>query len=211
MMFRFVKLVFIVSLLSGCAMVDLNDETKNSIRTYNINEEVTMVGAAYYNGPEGALAGLGGLVGLASALEGDEARATNSDLIDALIKENNIDIKAMVLQNFKEKIAKHPDFGIKTMVSADEDADVTFNLSVNRYGIGLSAPLSNEFRPVVLVFSELNSKSGEKIWANFSHISEFNSDTAKVPYEEYFKSPELFRDGMQDVIARSIEELIGLL
>jgi len=210
-MFRFVKVVFMFSVLSGCAMVDLNDETKNSIRTYNINEEVTMAGAAYYNGPEGALAGLGGLVGLVSALEGDEARASNSELIDALIKKNNIDIKAMVLQNFKDKIAEHPDFGTKTMVSADEDADVTFNLFVNQYGIGLSAPFSTEFRPAVLVFSELKSKSGEKMWANYSQISEFNGETAKAPYEEYFKSPELFRDGMQDVISRSVEELIGLL
>jgi hypothetical protein len=88
-MLKLIKIVLLTSVfLSGCANVKLTDESKASINTFSIDEEIVIPQGAYYNGPEGALTGLGGLIGLVSGLDGLDAQATNSELISALVETN---------------------------------------------------------------------------------------------------------------------------
>jgi len=207
---RIILFIFIsMTILSGCAMNMTMPEPVEPapqnfvIRSIDIKPEVIITDKPFVQTP-GMLWGgaIGGLIGAAIAGEGKEEQFIS------LLKNNDIDLKKIFVNKFKDRL-NSSNTPIKL---TSQNADVKLEFIILYYGIHPSAPFSSDMEPMLEVGAKIIDKRGKHI-RNISESFKFPDDDQVTPYpmEQYTASPNLLKEGFEKLSALIADELIKQL
>ena len=176
--------LFIFSLiaLTACASsVQLSDKDRQRITSIKVSETVTMPEKPAYIGGAAAFGALG------MALAGDE----EADKIANYLKQNDIDVGAIVRAEFINQALQHDYLGARI----DPDGGSTIELELRIYGIGVKHGLSSEYKPLLGYYARMNDPEGNLVWEEYDYTG-----FATMPYytmDQYFGDPKYFRDAFK--------------
>lgn len=183
--------------LTACASTTkLVSEHESAIRNVSFERNVKIPEKAYYHGPaQTAGAVLFGPLGALVA----HATMTNDKLIMDYMKTHEIDIGAIVLEEFERQVKAHPKFLNKQFSSNPDYFDAKFIVEVKMYGLTQKHGYSSEYRPVLGVAARLVSAKDEKLWERYDYITAMNDTAPSYPFDQYFQDPKIMDEAYRAV------------
>jgi hypothetical protein len=189
--------------MAGAAMcADAPTEAIANIGDISIAPEVRILMPPFYHGSEQAVgAVLGG--GLGGAVAG-AATSEERTRIANYVRDENIDIGAMVRSEFERQLLARPEFASRIK----SDAPSRFVLSA-RYG--LSKIGFGGYKPYLSIHVMLIDANRVEVWKRHDYIGGLNSSTPALKYDDYFSSPETFKSAFtaaaKEVVALVLKKL----
>lgn len=180
-------LVSLMFFLVGCASTVKFDPTVKSKLTdgITINPTVQLAEKPYYHGPENTWGMMFGPMGAAVAA----AAVDDPTKIKNYLAAEKIDVRAIVLDEFKHQLNQHADFAGKIR----DDGKYRLDLSILIYGLSQKNGFSSEYKPILNVKAKMIDPMGKVVWEDYDYTSPANSDTLTFTYKDYFNNPETFR------------------
>jgi hypothetical protein len=147
-------------LITGCAYTTkLAGESESNIRIVSVDRNVKLPEKPFFFGPAQTLGGgLFGGIGAAMA----QATMREDRRIAEYMKQNQIDIGDIVLEEFESRVKEHPKFVNRRFVQDTDNADAKFEVEVVMFGLSQIHGLSRQYRPVLNVRARLISAQGKK-------------------------------------------------
>lgn len=164
-----------------------------SSATGNLVEAITVEDRPFLHGT--GLFALGGAVG---GLIASQAWKDEPDRIAAYVRQENIDIGAIVRSEF-ERQASRPDLAAAVKAAGR----ARFRITV-KYGIS-SSPFS-EYKPYLNIHAQLVDAQGNVKWKDGDYMGGRGMAKA-IPYPDFFKSAQVFRSEFE-VAAREVTTLV---
>jgi hypothetical protein len=170
----------------------------------SFDKNVQIPEKAHYHGPAQTAGGvLFGPLGYLVA----HAMMTNDKLIMDHMKNHEINIGAIVLEEFERQVKTHPKFLNKQFTSDPAYSDAKFVVEVRIYGFTQKHGYSSEYRPVLGVAARLVSAKEEKLWERYDYITAMNDGVPGRPFEEYFQDANTMREAYA-VISKHVVALL---
>lgn len=194
--------------LLSCTTENLSYNSETKLKNITFDKTVLVPEKARYYGSTQTIGSFFGPIGGLFAL----AAMSEDQLIVDYMKNNEIDIGNIVIQEFEHQIIKHPRFLEKKFVSSEDGYDAKFIVEVQFFGLIPTNGFSTLYRPVLGVRAKLVSANGEKLWEAFEKfagsdilIEQFgdapatNSGVPSLTFEEYFSDPKNMKEAYQKV------------
>lgn len=206
--------LLMVTIFVGCATPDpaalerkrVLKEKRSQVMAISIQEEVDIVSVPVVRTPGKAWGrAVGGLIGVAIAsLES----TTNEGYYVKFLKDNNIDLKAIVRDSIKRTLAEQrPDLQL-----VDDPAAPSLKINIQQYGVVSNSKMSvSDVRPLLKVRLKLTA-DGLVLWAGGSVSRKEEGESNNVmSYDEFMKNPDKLKQSyiaIADQVAQAL--LVGI-
>lgn len=181
-----VSIITVVLLIGGCATSQqLSDTDRAKFKSAKINASVNK-GQLFLLAPSGANIGLMfGLVGgLAAAGPIEDSRQAFSTYLE----KNSILVEKLVREEIELALRQS---GKLAIVSLEDSALPTINISVPQYGFGVTHLLSSNVVPVLQIQCDLIDASGRLLWsANDRMLPSIASPMESTTWEQLRDNPK---------------------
>ncbi|KAA0978047.1 hypothetical protein [Pseudomonas sp. ANT_H12B] len=226
---KFLFVVLMALLMSGCASQKLTPEHRAQIKTVKVLPVKWESKQMSYMGREQAWgaalgAGLGAGIGMASGASrlgtsalsgaglavglktGDLASMSTVEAILYVMETEKIDLGELLKQNFVAELNKNSSLKV---VGDDEVADAQIQLTVDRWGFSLTQGFSSVVYPVINVVAVMN-RGDEQLWQQGDGVTPFTSgnDYGYTPLQ-YRTEPQTLRlalKGVTEIVSQPLAE-----
>lgn len=226
---KFLLVVLMALLMSGCASQKLTPEHRAQIKTVKVLPVKWESKQVSYMGREQAWgaalgAGLGAGIGMASGASrlgssalsgagfavglktGDLASMSTVEAILYVMETEKIDLGELLKQNFVTELNKNSSLRV---VGDDEVADAQIQLTVDSWGFSLTQGFSSVVYPVINVVAVMN-RGDEQLWQQGDRVTPFTSgnDYGYTPLQ-YRTEPQTLRlalKGVTEIVSQPLAE-----
>ncbi|OHB74984.1 MAG: hypothetical protein A2Z25_12440 [Planctomycetes bacterium RBG_16_55_9] len=154
----------------------------------SIDPNVNIKDFRYSGGKDMAAFLVGGIVGVAAGRALGLERTEQDEIIDVM-QNNDIDIKKIMVSEFKKELAKKSDF--PPLVDEGGDAQFQFEMSC-MLAVGA---FTNRMKPEFYLWASLKDTNGKTIWKR----NEWENEHIKgYTHKQYVENPEFLREVFQE-------------
>jgi hypothetical protein len=184
-------------LLGACVTTKLAGESESSIRTISLDTKVKVPENPIFIGPAAMLGAIGGAITYKAGQR-----------LAEYMRQNEVDIGEIVLEEFEKQVKEHPRFVSKQFVHGTDNVDARFELEVASFGLSQIHGLSSQYRPILNVQARLISAQGKKLWERYDFVTAANSSIPSLTSDEYFSNPAHLREAYKEVANRVVALLM---
>jgi len=200
---RFLIIFFCLNLVACGGK--LTKENINIINTISISEHVVVPDQTMNDNPGLRIgAAFGGALGSVIA----DSLPTNNKDTTAYMKDNNVNVGDIVLNEFKYQIKQKSSISSKITDDKNGVSDATFVLEIQRYGLGAEHDFSSKYRPMIRMSAKLVKKSGEVIWEENDFVHHMEESILALPLAQYFTDPKIMVTKYKEVAKLAVSNIL---
>lgn len=198
---RHLIILLLTVCLSGCVTVKKKSLAQDIIiEDITIDRSVAVADEMYYYGPSYNAAMLFGVIG--GAIKANED-GKESQMIEDLAKENNIDIKQIVYDAFSKAIEENTSYNLSP------DSIYSLHLDIKQYGLSIPNGLASGMRPLLLVQAELKNNSQGVVWQGGHHLALIGNKIEKIGLEQLMRNPNVLKSSWEKAAKKVAEETVS--
>lgn len=194
---------FNIMLLSGCGIVQhvpLTNNNYNSIKTVYINPEIKKPKMMYEFASGSELGFAFGAIG--GAISG-EINANSAIATQQYAEKNQIDIRKIVYQQWKNQIIEKTKFKL-----SNQPADAVLTTNIALYGISIPHGFSSDYVPVLNLNAKLVRKN-QIIWQDSEQVLPLTSGMPRYKMDQIINDPKILYKMWDKASEKIINEMLN--
>lgn len=171
-----------------------------SLSTLPIHGDIPIADKPHYFGSHQGLAGVFGLFGGVAV---SQSVADSKDRIKLYMEQHAIDIRQIVLAEFRKAAAAAPELNLPK-----EGAPYRLKLEIPSYGISSSRPFADEYKPWLRVRLQVVDKADRAEFDEGSFINNRTDGTPTHALEKFFGDPAVLRAALTRAAELATAEVV---